>query len=158
MQSAEYLSALPFDGMAIGGSLGRDRAEMLQLVDFVAKLLPRERPVHLLGIADPSSVAAAAPFGIDTFDSCYPTQIARHGTLLTREGRIMIKKVKYRDDYGPIDPHCDGYVSTNFSRAYLHHLWRANEPVVHSLLTLHNIKFMMDYMAELRAKILRDEI
>ena len=67
-------------------------------------------------------------------------------------------QARYRDDYGPLDPRCDGAVSRRYSRAYLHHLWRANEPVVHGLLTLHNIKFMMDLMADVRAKVLRDEM
>ena len=155
MQSAEYLSALPFDGMAIGGSLGRDRAEMLQLVDFVAKLLPRERPVHLLGIADPSSVAAAAPFGIDTFDSCYPTQIARHGTLLTREGPVHIKQGKYKRDWGPIDPTLH---TVDASRAYLHHLARMREPLFDVLASLHNVYFMNLLFAEMRGRILADDL
>ena len=155
MQSAEYLSALPFDGMAIGGSLGRDRAEMLQLVDFVAKLLPRERPVHLLGIADPSSVAAAAPFGIDTFDSCYPTQIARHGTLLTREGPVHIKQGKYKRDWGPIDPMLH---TVDASRAYLHHLARMREPLFDVLASLHNVYLMNLLFAEMRERILADDL
>ena len=155
MQSAEYLSALPFDGMAIGGSLGRDRAEMLQLVDFVAKLLPRERPVHLLGIADPSSVAAAAPFGIDTFDSCYPTQIARHGTLLTREGPVHIKQGKYKRDWGPIDPTLH---TVDASRAYLHHLARMREPLFEVLASLHNVYLMNLLFAEMRERILADDL
>ena len=75
-----------------------------------------------------------------------------------REGRLKIGQARFRDDYAPVDAACDGFVSTNYSRAYLHHLWRANEPVVHGLLTLHNIKFMADLMAELRAAILRDEL
>ena len=84
--SVEYLSSLPFDGFAVGGSLGRDSAEMIDLLEFVMPLLPRAKPNHLLGIADPASVMAAAPLGVDTFDSCFPTRVARHGTLLTREG------------------------------------------------------------------------
>lgn len=156
--SAEHLRALPFDGFAVGGSLGRDRDEMVGMLRNLMPLLPAERPTHLLGIADDLSVPACVGFGVDTFDSCWPTRLGRHGTLLTRRGRIKINRAQHRNDYGPIDEACDGYVSTNYSRAYLHHLWKAHEPLVHTLLTLHNIKFMADMCAELRLRILRDEI
>ncbi|KAL1515713.1 hypothetical protein AB1Y20_002329 [Prymnesium parvum] len=157
-ESAEWLCSLPFDGFAIGGSLGKERAQMLALLRFVTPMLPHERPVHLLGIADELSIPEAVLSGIDTFDSCWPTRLGRHGTLLTRSGRMRIGKAVYRDDYGPIDEGCDGFVSTNYSRAYLHHLWKAREPLVHGLLTLHNIKFMMDLCANTRSKILANEI
>jgi queuine tRNA-ribosyltransferase len=120
---------------------------------------PSPFALTVLGIGDEASLRAAVTFGVDTFDSAYPTRLGRHGTLLTRrEGRLKIGKARFRDDYRPADPECDGFVSKNYSRAYLHHLWRANEPVVHGLLTLHNIKFMADLMAELRAAIWRNEI
>ena len=82
--SVEYLSSLPFDGMAIGGSLGKDRGDMIDMLRYMTPLLPPDRPRHLLGIGDPTSVAAAVPLGIDTFDSCLPTRVARHGTLFLR--------------------------------------------------------------------------
>ena len=138
--------------------LGRDRAEMLGLLEHVMPLLPLDRPNHLLGIGDVEAIEAAVPLGVDTFDSSFPTRLGRHGTLLTRQGRLKIGQAQYREDYRPVDPACDGYVSTSFSRAYLHHLWRAHEPTIHGLLTLHNIKFMMDKMASLRESILNDEL
>lgn len=156
--SATHLRSLPFDGFAVGGSLGRDRDEMVGMLSHLMPLLPPERPTHLLGIADDLSVPACVGFGVDTFDSCWPTRLGRHGTLLTRGGRVKISRAEHRNDYGPIDAACDGYVSTNYSRAYLHHLWKAHEPLVHSLLTLHNIKFMADMCAQLRERILQDEI
>ena len=121
-------------------------------------MLPERGPRHLLGIADETSIPLAVAHGIDTFDSCFPTRLGRHGTLLTRQGRLKIGKAIYRDDYGPIDPECDGFVSQNYSRAYLHHLWKAHEPLVHGLLTLHNIKFMNDLCALLRERILMNEV
>lgn len=157
-QSVETLSEYPFDGYAIGGSFGRDRSEMVEMLRYLMPLVPTDKPNHLLGMGDVDSIRAGVALGIDTFDSSFPTRLGRHGTLLTREGPVKIRKVAYRDDYGPVDPRCDGFVSTRFSRAYLHHLWRANEPAVHGLLTLHNIKFMMDMMADLRGAIMRDEI
>merc|ERR1712060_83624 len=95
-------------------------------------------PIHLLGIADPGSIAAAVPLGIDTFDSCFPTRIARHGTLLTSEGNLHIKQGKYRNDFGPIDKLLP---TLECSRAYLHHLYRMKEPLFATLASLHNIRF-----------------
>ena len=156
--SLATLQEYPFDGYAIGGSFGRDKAEMLQLLEFLLPLIPTDKPNHLLGVGDLESIEAGVRLGVDTFDSSFPTRMGRHGTLLTRQGRIKIGQTRYRDDYGPIDEACDGFVSTHYTRAYLHHLWRANEPVVHGLCTLHNIKFMMDRMASIREGILSGEI
>jgi len=157
-RSVETLSAMPFDGFAIGGSLGRHQADMLALLADLMPLVPDDKPNHLLGIGDETSVGAAVPYGVDSFDSCFPTRLGRHGTLLTRQGRIKIYQSKYREDYSPIDPACSGFVSQSHSRAYLHHLWKANEPGVHALLTLHNIQYMSDLMADIRARIWRDEL
>lgn len=154
--SIGYLSSLPFDGFAIGGSLGRDRSEMMELLQFLLPLLPRDKPNHLLGIADPGSVAAAAPLGIDTFDSCFPTRIARHGTLLTRNGPLHIGQGKYKKDWSPIDPTMSP--SVDCSRAYLHHLRRMHEPLYDTLASIHNIQYMTQLMAELRARILADDL
>jgi queuine tRNA-ribosyltransferase len=158
-KSVEYLTALPFDGIAIGGSLGKDREELLALLAFLDTLLPKDRPVHLLGIADEESIRRAVPYGIDTFDSCYPTRAGRHGTLLTRQhGRIQIKSRKWERVFEPVDTTCEGFVSQNHTLAYLHHLWRAHEPLAAALLTLHNIKYMCDVMREIRTRILADEL
>ena len=130
-RSIEELAALPFDGFAIGGSVGRDRSELVELLRFVVPNLPEGRPNHLLGIGDEESIAAAVRLGVDTFDSCFPTRMGRHGNLLTRTGKLRIGQTRYRDDYGPVDVACDGFVSTQHTRAYLHHLWKAHEPIVH---------------------------
>jgi queuine tRNA-ribosyltransferase len=158
-KSVEYLTALPFDGVAIGGSLGKDRDELLGLLKFLATLLPENRPTHLLGIADEESIRRAVCFGIDSFDSCYPTRAGRHGTLLTRlHGRVQIKSRKWERVFEPVDTTCQGFVSTNHTLAYLHHLWRAHEPLAAALLTLHNIQYMCDVMREIRERILADEL
>mmetsp|Transcript_7559 Transcript_7559/g.22414 ORF Transcript_7559/g.22414 Transcript_7559/m.22414 type:complete len:546 (+) Transcript_7559:197-1834(+) len=154
-RSAAYLASLPFDGMAVGGSLGKDRAEMLDMLSWLMPLLPRDRPNHLLGIADPESCEAVVPLGVDTMDSCNPTRVARHGTLLTTQGVVRIKAQRYRDDHGPIDPGCP---SVPQSRAYLHHLFKANEPLALTVASLHNIYYMNHLMREMRGKIMRDEI
>lgn len=154
-RSVEYLSSLPFDGMAIGGSLGKDRAEMIDMLQWLLPLLPKDKPNHLLGIADPKSCEAVVPLGVDTMDSCNPTRVARHGTLLTTAGDVRISATRYQNDHGPIDPACPSIPHT---RAYLHHLFKQNEPLALTLASLHNIYYMNHLMKELRGKIMRDEI
>ena len=154
-ESAEYLSSLPFDGYAIGGSLGKDRAEMLELLRYLLPLLPADKPNHLLGIADPESSAAVVPLGIDTMDSCNPTRIARHGTLLCTGGDIKIKQRRFLADLGPIDP---ARPTIPYSRAYLHHLFKQHEPLYMTLASQHNMIFMHKLLEEMREKILKDEI
>ena len=154
-ESAEYLSSLPFDGFAVGGSLGKDRAEMLELLRFLMPLLPTDKPNHLLGIADPESAEAVVPFGVDTMDSCNPTRIARHGLLLCTGGNLKIQQSKHINDYGPIDPQVE---TIAHSRAYLHHLYKQHEPLYSSLATMHNLIYMNKHMASIRDRIMKDEI
>lgn len=161
--SAAFLGANDFDGTAIGGSLGADRAEMLELLADLAPHLPAGRPVHLLGIADDESVVNAAPHGIDTFDSCWPTRVARHGTILLSTGRINIRSTRFARDFGPLDPdlpdhELPGGGAGGVSRSYLHHLYKQQEPLYTMLASLHNIAFMNWRMARLREAILADEL
>jgi queuine tRNA-ribosyltransferase len=135
-KSMEYLTSLPFDGYAIGGSLGKDGGELLDLLEWMMPLMNenspgsnvdrRSKPRHLLGIADETSVLGAVRNGIDTMDSCYPTRLARHGTLLTRGGKVHIKSGRYSRQYGvPIDPECECSTCRRYDRAYLWHLFKA---------------------------------
>lgn len=155
--SVGYLSSLPFDGHAIGGSLGKDRKEMHELLAWLVPLLPENKPNHVLGIADPESAHVLVPLGVDTMDSCNPTRIARHGNLLISggTGTMRIKASVHADDHGPIDPQLE---TIKYSRAYLHHLFKQNEPLAASLASLHNIIEMNHLMATLRAAIMRDEV
>jgi queuine tRNA-ribosyltransferase len=156
--SAEYLCALPFDGFAVGGALGRDRAEMLGML---SGLMPRLRggvPVHLLGIGDEESLVACVPLGFDTFDSAYPTRAGRHGTLLTSAGRITLRKAENAAAFRPLDEACGCATCRQHTLAYLHHLWRAREPVLASLAALHNIAHTCAVMSKLRTAILEDRI
>eukprot|EP00242_Pyramimonas_sp_CCMP2087_P000708 CAMPEP_0198229480 /NCGR_PEP_ID=MMETSP1445-20131203/114148_1 /TAXON_ID=36898 /ORGANISM="Pyramimonas sp., Strain CCMP2087" /LENGTH=441 /DNA_ID=CAMNT_0043909943 /DNA_START=295 /DNA_END=1620 /DNA_ORIENTATION=+ len=156
--SIDYLTQLPFDGYCIGGSLGKDRQELVELLKFVMPQLPANKPNHLLGIADVPSIEECVPLGVDTFDSCFPTRLGRHNTLLTRNGRVNIKKRIYARDFRPVDEECECHVCKNHTLAYLHHLCRANEPMGAQLNTLHNLHYMCDFMADQRQKILNDEI
>jgi queuine tRNA-ribosyltransferase len=154
--SLDYLTALPFDGFGIGGSLGKNREELFALLQFVMPRLPPDRPNHLLGIADIPSIDGAVPLGVDTFDSCFPTRLGRHGTLLTKRfGRVNIRSGKWKRVFEP--PDWEGGLQGH-TLAYLHHLFKVHEPTAGTLLTKHNILFMAEHMAGLREQILRDEV
>ena len=162
-QSVKYLSSLPFDGYAIGGSLGKDREELYKILSFTMPNFPEndEKPIHLLGIADDKSLERASSYGLDTFDSCFPTRVARHGTIMTfqkGEENIQIRKTKFKNDLKPLEQDCPCDTCKNHSRAYLHHLYKANEPVVSQLLTVHNMTYMNRLMKRIRERILLNEI
>ncbi len=149
-KSIDYLKDLPFDGFAIGGSLGKDRKEMFELLSYTTQHLPKDRPNHLLGIGDLPSIDFCIPLGIDTFDSSYPTKAARHGILFSENGPFNITKAIYASDYSPF--------SEEFSFAYLHHLFKAKEAVGMTLATIHNLKYMVRLMERYRQQILNDEL
>lgn len=156
--SCRVLSQLAFDGFAIGGSVGKTRQEMLLLLEDVTQFLPPEHPIHLLGIGDLPSLAGSIPYGIDTFDSSFPTKAARHGHLLTTQGEVRMKKSMYARDFTPLDDTCTCLTCKNYSRAYLHHLYKSGELTFYTLATIHNIHYMVTLMADYREKILRDEV
>ena len=162
-KSVDYLTSLPFDGYAIGGSLGNGKEELKELLTWMMPLFDEDdrkyKPRHLLGIADEVSIRNAIARGIDTLDSCFPTRIARHGTLLTRQGTIKINSGKHSRAYGvKIDEECNCKTCQHYDRAYLWHLIKANEPLLISLAAQHNIQYMTDLMAGIRQDILDDKI
>jgi queuine tRNA-ribosyltransferase len=156
--SASILGKLPFDGFAIGGSLGKNREEMVTMLQTLTPQLPETKPNHLLGIGDLLSIEAGIPLGIDTFDSSHPTKCARHGLLFTKQGSIKINQMRYRDFHEPIDPQCSCLTCLHYTAAYLHHLFKAHEPVAHTLASIHNTAYMMDLMRHYREKIVEGEI
>lgn len=153
-KSALFLSDLPFDGYAIGGSFGKTREEMINMLSHTLQFLPREAPLHLLGIGDLTSLNACIPLGIDTFDSSYPTRAARHGLALTAEGAIKVTRGDNGANFEPLEKNCSCYTCLNYTRAFLHHLFKAKELSAHMLITLHNINFMIRFMNNVRHKIL----
>ena len=157
-KSCEYLSSLPFDGYAIGGSIGKDREEMLALVGDVMPWVPEDKPNHLLGIGDLWSIPRVVPHGVDTFDSSHPTRCARHVLLFTKQGGMRIAQSDNAQNFGPIEKDCKCPTCTNYSLAYLHHLYKARETTWGLLASIHNVAFMICLMAEYRDKILRDEV
>ncbi len=157
-RSCEHLRTLGFDGYGIGGSLGKNKEEMMQLLVNCVPHLPKEAPKHLLGIADIASLDGAIPLGIDTFDSSYPTKLARHGIALTHKGPVNITKGENKTHFGPICPECSCPTCTGFSLSYLHHLFKAKELTALSLATIHNIAFMCEKMQCYRKAILDNEM
>lgn len=154
--SCDTLTAFPFDGFSIGGSLGKTKLEMFEMLSALLPRLPLEKPNHLLGIGDLESLEACIPLGIDTFDSSYPTRAARHGLLLTREGGIKVEKGEHRNHFASIEPDCSCWTCQNYSLAYLHHLFKAKELIAYTLATVHNLHFMVELLRKYRAAILQD--
>jgi queuine tRNA-ribosyltransferase len=157
-KSCEFLTQLAFDGFAIGGSLGKTKPEMVEMLKILMPQLPIDKPNHLLGIGDLESLASCVPLGVDTFDSSYPTRAARHGLLLTKEGGVKIAKGTNANDFGPIEHDCTCWTCTHFSLGYLHHLFKANELTAYTLATVHNLHFMVELMKEYRRAIQEDLI
>jgi queuine tRNA-ribosyltransferase len=156
--SCQYLTALPFDGFAIGGSLGKNHQEMFELLDFVMPRLPQHKPNHLLGIGDLTSLEPCIKHGIDTFDSSHPTRCARHGQLFTKHGAMKILNSSNKTNFNPADPACPCLMCTEFNMAYMHHLFKAKEMAGLTLATIHNITFMVNRIKEYRELILNDKI
>ncbi|MCF7900435.1 tRNA-guanosine(34) transglycosylase [Candidatus Babeliales bacterium] len=157
-KSCEILRNLPFDGHAIGGSLGKNQEQMLTLLKNMMPHLPIDKPNHLLGIGDLPSIQPCIELGIDTMDSSHPTKCARHGMLFTSEGIIKILNSRFKNDFTPLDPACSCYTCKNYTRAYLQHLFKAHELTAYSLTSLHNIHYMMQLMKSYRQAILDDKI
>lgn len=157
-ESCSFLSSLPFDGFAIGGSVGKTKDEMIALLENTMPHLPVDRPNHLLGIGDLPSIARIVPLGIDTFDSSYPTRAARHGVLLTEKGPLNITKSIYSKDLLPIEEECTCPTCSHFTKSYLHHLFKAKEMTALTLATIHNLHFIVKLMERYRQEILEDKI
>lgn len=157
-RSAQHLGALPFDGYGIGGSVGKDRVEMHEMLNHTLPQLPDDKPIHLLGIGDLPSLEMAVPLGIDTFDSSHPTKCARHGHLFTSQGPIKLTRTIHANDYVPIEKGCPCYTCQHYTVAYLHHLFKAHELTYYTLASIHNLSHMMRLMAHYRQLILDDQL
>ncbi|MFA6066227.1 MAG: tRNA guanosine(34) transglycosylase Tgt [Candidatus Babeliaceae bacterium] len=157
-KSALILQNLPFNGFAIGGSLGKTRDEMfLMLNDLMPHMRP-EAPCHLLGIGDLESLETGIRHGIDTFDSSHPTKCARHGLLFTSRGMVKIAQGIYKTDMRPVDEQCTCILCTHYTAAYLHHLFKSHEMTGMILASIHNITYMIKLMKHYRQAILNDAL
>jgi queuine tRNA-ribosyltransferase len=155
-RSCEFLTGLPFDGFAIGGSMGKTKNEMIGMLTHMMPLLPKEKPNHLLGIGDLESITACVPLGVDTFDSSYPTRAARHGMALTASGPLNLTKGEYASQFGPIEKNCSCSTCLHYTVAYLNHLFKAREIAALTLTTIHNLHFMVQLMRGYREAIAAD--
>ncbi|MDO9123312.1 MAG: tRNA guanosine(34) transglycosylase Tgt [Deltaproteobacteria bacterium] len=153
-ESARDLTRLNFQGYAIGGlSVGEPKSIMQDVLEWTTPFLPENRPRYLMGVGTPEDILHATMQGIDLFDCVLPTRNARNGMLFTSKGKISIKQARYAEDPGPIDESCLCYSCRHYSRAYLRHLYLANEILSSRLNTIHNIYYYMELMKEIRAAI-----
>jgi tRNA-guanine transglycosylase len=155
-ESARVIGALPFDGVAIGGSLGKSKADMHQVLDWTVPRLPEAWPRHLLGIGEPEDLFAGVARGIDMFDCVAPTRLGRHGLLYVPTGHLHLLNAAYREDAAPVQEGCPCYACRHFSRAYLRHLFVANEMLGPRLASLHNLQFLIGLVRQIRESILAD--
>jgi queuine tRNA-ribosyltransferase len=156
--SASFIASLGFDGYAIGGSLGRTKDDMRAILEWTVPALPADRLRHLLGIGEPEDIFDAVERGVDMFDCVAPTRHARHGALYTPEGRLMIHNARFQKDFTPIDAQCACYTCATFTRAYLRHLFIADELLGYRLATIHNLAFILGLVARIRGGIIDGSI
>ncbi|MGE3908886.1 MAG: tRNA guanosine(34) transglycosylase Tgt [Chloroflexota bacterium] len=149
-QSAALMGGLPFDGYVIGSSFGRTTRQLENVLGWTVPALPEDRPRHLPGVWEPADIFRGVERGIDTFGCVAPARFARQGVLLTASGPLTITRAAYREDDGPVDPGCVCPTCTTFSRAYLRHLFVAEELLASTLATTHNLAFILGLMARIR--------
>ncbi|WP_422123072.1 tRNA guanosine(34) transglycosylase Tgt [Planococcus sp. X10-3] len=158
-QSARDLVSLDFPGYAIGGlSVGEPKDVMNRALEFTTPLMPTNKPRYLMGVGSPDSLIDGSIRGIDMFDCVLPTRIARNGTLMTSTGRLNIKNAAFKRDFNPIDEKCDCYTCKNYTRAYVHHLIRADETFGIRLTSYHNLQFLLNLMEQVRQAIREDRL
>ncbi len=154
---AKKLIEMDFSGYAIGGtSVGEDKETMYRMVKWASDALPFDKPRYLMGVGAVNDLLEAVSRNVDMCDCVLPTRIARHGTLMTSEGRISIRKAIYKNDFTPLDPKCDCYTCRNYTKAYLNHLQRTNEGFGTRLMSIHNLRFLVKLMEDARKSIKED--
>ena len=155
-ESASYIKGLDFPGYAIGGlAVGEPKSIMYPLVEHTAGLLPEDKPRYLMGVGSPEDLVHCVARGVDMFDCALPTRVARNGALFTGRGRLDIRSAVFRGSGSPVEDGCDCYTCTHFTAGYLHHLFKAKELLGLRLATIHNLRFVVRLMADMRAAIER---
>ncbi|MBI2910412.1 MAG: tRNA guanosine(34) transglycosylase Tgt [Chloroflexi bacterium] len=154
-ESAEGMVSLGFDGYGLGGlSLGEAKEVTYRIIEETAPFLPEDKPRYLMGVGSPEDLVEAVARGIDMFDCVLQTRVARNGAFLTKRGRLNIRNAQFREHFGPIEDGCDCYTCRHFTAAYLHHLFRCEELLAYRLATLHNLRFTVRFMEDMRRAIL----
>ncbi|MCB9453172.1 MAG: tRNA guanosine(34) transglycosylase Tgt [Anaerolineaceae bacterium] len=155
LQSAAFLQTLDFPGYAIGGlAVGETKAEMYTTLDYTVPALPEDKPRYLMGVGEPDDLVEGIYRGVDIFDCVIPTRLARHGSAMTGQGRINMKRLAFATDHQPVEPGCTCYCCTHFSRAYIRHLLKADEILGAYLLSIHNIHFLTRHVQAMRDAII----
>lgn len=158
-QSAKELIELDLPGYAIGGiSVGEPKQEFLDILRHTTPLMPKEKPRYLMGVGTPDYLIEAALAGIDMCDCVLPTRIARNGTAMTWNGKVVVRNATYEKDWTPLDSECDCYTCQNYTRAYIRHLVKTNEILGVRLLSIHNLRFLTKLMERVRIEIERDNL
>jgi queuine tRNA-ribosyltransferase len=140
-----------FDGYGIGGAL--EKQNLATIVGWCAEELPSDKPRHLLGISEPDDLFDAIAAGADTFDCVSPSRVARNAAVYSATGRYNITNARYRREFAPVDPDCDCYTCANYTRAYIHHLFKAKEILAATLCTIHNQRFVIRLVDQIREAI-----
>jgi queuine tRNA-ribosyltransferase len=158
-ESAKQLVELDLPGYAVGGlSVGEPKEVMYEVLSYTTPHLPVHKPRYLMGVGSPDALIQGAILGIDMFDCVLPTRIARNGTTMTSQGRLVVRNAKFARDYTPLDPACDCYTCRNYTRAYLRHLIKADETFGLRLTTYHNLYFLLKLMEQVRQAIREDRL
>ena len=157
--SAKETVKMNFDGYSIGGtSVGEPKDVMYKMIDDGIRYLPTDKPRYLMGVGEPIDILEGVVRGIDMFDCVLPTRIARHGNAFTRTGKINLRNLKYKEDFTPLEENCDCYTCKNYTKAYIRHLIVSNESLGGSLLSIHNIRFLIKLTEEIREAIKNDNL
>ena len=155
--SAKETVKLDFDGYSIGGtSVGEDKDTMYKMIDYAIKYLPEDKPRYLMGVGDPLDILEGVERGVDMFDCVLPTRIARHGNAFTRHGKLNIRNEKYKEDFTPIEDNCDCYACRHYTKAYIRHLMVCEETFGARLLSIHNLRFLIKLVEDIRENIEKD--
>lgn len=158
-QSAAELLELDLPGYAVGGlSVGEPKPLMYEVLEYTTPLMPKNKPRYLMGVGSPDALIEGSIRGIDMFDCVLPTRIGRNGTAMTSRGKVVIKNAVHTESFEPLDANCDCYTCKTYSRAYLRHLFKANEILGLRLLTYHNLYFLLKLMEQIRQAIREDRL
>ena len=159
VESAKALRDMDFIGYGIGGlSVGEPKPVMYEMLDELMPYMPEEKPRYLMGVGTPDCFIEGVIRGVDMFDCVLATRIARNGSVLTSKGRVVVKNGKYARDFTPLDDQCDCYACRNFTRAYIRHLFNAKEITAGRLASIHNLRFLIHMMEEIRQAIAEDRL
>lgn len=158
-KSAEGVIAQNLPGYAIGGlSVGEPKSLMYEMLEHTIPFMPQNKPRYLMGVGSPDCLLEGVLRGVDMFDCVLPTRIARNGTVMTSQGKIVVRNAIYERDFSPLDPECDCYACKNFTRAYIRHLIKVNEILASILTSIHNLRFLIHLMEDVRNAIMEDRL